>query len=490
MSAFGFLAGGVLLGIVVGAIPGLTATLAISLLLPFTFSLPPAEALLALTGIYVGGIFGGAITAITLRIPGAPANTMTLLDGHEMARAGRAEGALGLAIFSSTVGGLFGGVVLVLLAPQLARLALRFQSPEMFSMVVLALVAVASVSVGPLSKGLAATVLGLMLSTLGLDKLVPAPRFTFDVPDLLVGVPLLPVVIGLFALSEMFRQSGEPEMGGAGRVHLSFRGMLAFVPMLETVGFRLFAKSAAIGAFVGALPGGGAAMAAFLAYSEAKRGSDHPEKFGTGIPEGVAAPETANNAMTGGAFVPMLAFGIPGDSVTAVILGGLLIQGMTPGPMMFRENQELMTTLFVGFFAAYLILFVLGMGLLPLFARIGALRRCHLYPFIAVVALVAAYASERTMFAMGLAVVVGVLGYGLTRFGYPLVPVLLGFLLGPPLETNFRRALIVSDNGWWVFVTSPISALLLTSSCLLAFWLGRGHERRFPTDPSSPPSST
>ncbi|HXV65300.1 MAG TPA: tripartite tricarboxylate transporter permease [Vicinamibacteria bacterium] len=490
MSAFGFLAGGVLLGIVVGAIPGLTATLAISLLLPFTFSLPPAEALLALTGIYVGGIFGGAITAITLRIPGAPANTMTLLDGHAMARAGRAEGALGLAIFSSTVGGLFGGVVLVLLAPQLARLALRFQSPEMFSMVVLALVAVASVSVGPLSKGLAATVLGLMLSTLGLDKLVPVPRFTFGVPDLLVGVPLLPVVIGLFALSEMFRQSAEPESSGAGRIHLSFRGMLAFVPMLETVGFRLFAKSAAIGAFIGALPGGGAAMAAFLAYSEAKRGSDHPEKFGTGIPEGIAAPETANNAMTGGAFVPMLAFGIPGDAVTAVILGGLLIQGMTPGPMMFRENRELMTTLFAGFFGAYLILFVLGLGLLPLFARMGALRRCHLYPVIAVVALVAAYASERTMFAMGLSVVVGVLGYGLTRFGYPLVPVLLGFLLGPLLETNFRRALIVSDNGWWVFVTSPIGALLLATACLVAFWLGRGHERRFPTEPGRPPSST
>lgn len=472
LSGLAFLAGGVGLGLVVGAIPGLTATLAIALLLSFTFSLPTVDALLMLTGIYVGGIFGGAITAITVRIPGAPANTMTLLDGHAMARAGRTEEALGLATFSSFVGGLGGGIVLVLFAPQLARAALGFQSPETFSLIVLALVAVSAVSLGPLSKGLAATTLGLMLSTVGLDKLVPVGRFTLDVPDLLGGVPLLPVVIGLFALTELFWQVGEPSPE-APATSLDWRRSFDFIPTVRKLGPRLFAKSAGIGAFVGALPGAGAAMSAFLAYTEAKRSSPHPEKFGTGIPEGIVAPETANNAMTGGAFVPMLAFGIPGDAVTAVILGGLIIQGLTPGPALFRDAGDVMTPLFIGYFIAYGLVLVLGLALLPVFARLATLPRVYLLPLIGATSLVAAYASERTGFALALTVAIGVAGYGLRRFGYPLVPLLLGFLLGSPLETNFRRALMVSDDGAWIFVTSPVSAVLLFVTLLLAVVLRR-----------------
>jgi putative tricarboxylic transport membrane protein len=377
LESFAYLSGGVFLGIIVGAIPGLTATLAIALLLPFTFSLPPATALLALTGIYVGGIYGGSITAITMGIPGAPANTMTLLDGNPMARAGRTEEALGLATFSSFVGGIFGGLVLVLAAPQLARAALWFQSPETFSLIVLALVAVASVSsTAGLVKGLVSTTLGLMLATVGLDSMTPVGRFAFGSSELLVGVPLLPVVIGLFAVAEVFWESGEHERDGerdgdregelAAPPRLSMRRTFDFLRSVREIGPWLFVKSAAIGAFVGALPGAGAAMSAFLAYSEAKRTSKHPERFGRGTPEGVAAPETANNAMTGGAFVPMLALGIPGDAVTAVILGGLLIQGLTPGPMLMRENHELMTSLFVGYFVAYVVMLILGLGLVPL----------------------------------------------------------------------------------------------------------------------------
>ncbi len=294
------LVGSVALGVFVGAVPGLTATLAIALLLPFTFRLPAAEALVALTGIYIGGIYGGSITAITMRIPGAPANTMTLLDGHAMAAAGRPEVALGLATFSSFVGGVAGGLVLVAFAPQLARVALRFQSPETFSLVVLALVGVASVTRESLAKGLAATLLGLMLSTIGLDKMVPVPRFTMGLTNFLVGVPLLPVVIGLFALAEVFWVAGEPPRAAIGVGRLRFGHVFDFWPEARRVGWRPFAKSSAIGAFVGALPGAGAAMSAFLAYTEAKRGSSRSEAFGTGIPEGIVAPETANNATTGG----------------------------------------------------------------------------------------------------------------------------------------------------------------------------------------------
>ena len=425
-----------------------------------------------LTGIYVGGIYGGAITAITVRIPGAPANTMTLLDGHAMAKAGRTEEALGLATFSSFVGGIGGGIVLVLFAPELARVALTFQSPETFSLLFLALVAVSAVSLGPLSKSLAATTLGLMLSTVGLDKLVPVGRFTLDVPDLLVGVQLLPVVVGLFALSELFWQAGEPTTETP-KSSVQWRRTLDFVPTVKRVGPKLFAKSAAIGAFVGALPGAGAAMSAFLAYAEAKRSSPHPDKFGTGIPEGIVAPETANNAMTGGAFVPMLAFGIPGDAVTAVMLGGLIIQGLTPGPALFRDSGDIMTPLFVGYFVAYALVLVLGLALLPWFARLATLPRIYLLPMIGSVSLVAAYASERTVFALGLTVAIGVVGYALRRFGYPLVPLLLGFLLGAPLETNFRRALMVSDEGACIFVKSPVSALLLLAATALAVFFQR-----------------
>jgi putative tricarboxylic transport membrane protein len=467
----GILAGGVGLGLFVGATPGLTATLAIALLLPFTFHLPVVEALVMLTGIYIGGIFGGAITAITIRIPGAPANTMTILDGNAMAKAGRPEVALGLATFSSFVGGVVGGIVLVGFAPQLARVALEFQSPETFSLVLLALIAVATVNRENLVKGLAATLVGLMLSTVGLDKMLPVTRFTMGSTNLLVGVPLLPVVIGLFALTEFFWQTGEVESRPTERVGIRFNRVFDFWPEAKRVGWKLFAKSSAIGAFVGALPGGGAAMGAFLAYTEAKRSSQHPERFGTGIAEGIVAPETANNAVTGGAFIPMLAFGIPGDAVTAVILGGLMIQGVSPGLRLFRESGDLILPLFIGYFLAYGLVLLLGFALLPWYSSLARVDRAVLFPFIAAVSLVAAFVAQRTMFGMWLTLGIGVMGYLLRRFGYPLVPVLLGLLLGPMLESNFRRSLIVSEQGPLIFITSPVSAvLLLAAACLLLYF--------------------
>lgn len=474
----GFLVGGTLLGIVVGAVPGLTATLAIALLLPFTFALPAVTSVVMLTGIFIGGIYGGSISAVTVRIPGAPASAMTMLDGNAMAREGRTEAALGLATFSSFIGGIFGGVVLVLFAPQLARLALKFQSPEMFALVLLALVAVSTVSQGSLIKGFAATLIGLMLSTVGIDRLMPVPRFTFGSVNLLVGVPLLAVVIGLFAVTELFHQAGErpPSAGAAGAIR--FRHMFSFVAEVKRVGWGVFLKSSVIGVFIGALPGAGASMAAFIAYLEAQRSSKTPEKFGTGIPEGIAAPETANNAMTGGALIPMLAFGIPGDAVTAVILGGLMIQGIIPGPQLFRESATLVQPLFVGYFLAYIVMLIAGIGLLPIFAKITAIPRAVLFPFIGAIAVVAAFVSGRTPFAMFMAVVIGVLGYVLQRFGYPVIPVLLGLILGPMLESNFRRALVVSGGDPMIFLTSPISAVFIAISIAFAVLQGYVQPRR------------
>jgi len=476
----GFVCLGVLLGVFVGAVPGLTATLAIALLLPFTFGMPALDAILLMTGIFVGGIYGGSATAIMVRVPGAPANTMTMLDGHEMLRQGKPELALGLATAASVFGGLVGGVLLILFAPQLARFSLEFQSPEIFALVVLALVAVAAVSQESLVKGLIATVIGLMISTIGID-LAGVPRYTFEVFRLYTGLPLIPLVIGLFALAEVLRRLEEPLSRPRQVAWISFRRIFAFVPVWRRVGWKLPIKSSLIGAVIGALPGAGAAMAAFLAYAEAKRSSPHPEKFGTGIPEGIVAPESANNAMTGGAFIPMLAFGIPGDSVTAVILGALVIQGIVPGPQLFTQAGDLVLPLMVGFLFAYLVLMVLGLLLLPWFARVAVIDHAVLFPVIAAVAVVAAYVSERSLFAMGTMVVIGIGAWLLQRLQFSLVPVLLGVILGPLLERNFRRALGISGGDPTILVSSWIAVFLLLTAALLAFyfaWIQPRQQRR------------
>lgn len=480
LNLLGFVCLGVLLGVFVGAVPGLTATLAIALLLPFTFGMPALEAILLMTGIFVGGIYGGSATAIMVRVPGAPANTMTMLDGHEMLKQGKPELALGLATAASVFGGLVGGVLLILFAPQLARFSLEFQSPEIFALVVLALVAVAAVSQESLVKGLIATVIGLMISTIGID-LAGVPRYTFEVFRLYTGVPLIPLVIGLFALAEVLRRLEEPLARPKQVAWISFRRIFAFVPVWRQVGWKLPIKSSLIGAVIGALPGAGAAMAAFLAYAEAKRSAPHPEKFGTGIPEGIVAPESANNAMTGGAFIPMLAFGIPGDSVTAVILGALVIQGIVPGPQLFTQAGDLVLPLMVGFLFAYLVLMVLGLLLLPWFARVAVIDHAVLFPVIAAVAVVAAYVSERSLFAMGAMVVIGIGAWLLQRLQFSLVPVLLGVILGPLLERNFRRALGISGGDPTILVSSWIAVFLLLTAALLAFyfaWIQPRRQRR------------
>jgi putative tricarboxylic transport membrane protein len=465
-----YLVGGVLLGIVVGAVPGLTATLAISLLLPLTFTLPAAPAIVMMTGIFTGGIYGGSIAAITLRIPGAPASAMTMLDGHAMAQQGRAGSAIALATTSSFVGGIAGGVALVLFAPQLARVALEFQSPEMFALVVLALTAVATITPESLAKGAAATVIGLMLATVGIDHLVPVPRFTFGSVNLLVGVPLIPVVIGLFAVTELLQQSGEADRDVGSATGIALGSTAAWWADVRAAGWPTFVKSPVIGTLVGALPGAGAAMAAFLSYSEARRSSKHPERFGTGIPEGIVAPEAANNAMTGGAFIPLLAFGIPGDAVTAVILGGLVIHGITPGPQLFAGADGLVNVLFGAYFLSYVLILVFGLLLTPVFSRITRVPRAVLFPLIGSLAVVAAYTSEGTAFAIYLTVGVGVLGYLMRRFGYPLIPVLLGLILGPMLESNFRRSMILSEGDPTVFVRSPVAVVILLAAVAFPAW--------------------
>ena len=476
---------GVLLGVFVGAVPGLTATLAIALLLPFTFGMPALEAVVLMTGIFVGGIYGGSVTAIMVRVPGAPANTMTMLDGFEMTRQGRPEVALGLATAASVMGGLIGGVMLILFAPQLARFSLQFQSPEIFALVVMALVAVAAVSQDSLVKGLIATVIGLMISTIGID-IAGVPRYTFDIFRLFTGVPLIPLVIGLFALAEILRRLEEPYARPQQVAWISLRRIFSFIPAWRQVGWRLPVKSSLIGALIGALPGAGAAMAAFLAYAEAKRSSPHPEKFGTGTPEGIVAPESSNNAMTGGAFIPMLSFGIPGDAVTAVILSALVIQGIVPGPQLFVQAGELVLPLMAGFLLAYVVLLFVGLLMLPFFARLAVVDHAVLFPIIAAVAVVAAFVAERSVFAIAVMVTIGIGAWLLQRNGFSLVPVLLGVILGPLLERNFRRSMAISDGDPSIFVGSWIAVILLATAALMALYFGWTQFRRTRTKVPAP----
>lgn len=468
---------GVTAGILVGAMPGLTATLAISLLLPFTFSMKPVPALIMLLGIYCGGMYGGAITAILVRAPGTPGAAATVFDGYPLTRKGQGGKAVGVATIASALGGLISATIMIILSPQISRAALRFGPPEFFALAIFGLSVIFSVSGKSVLKGTIAGIIGLLFATVGLDYIVPRPRFTFGSVNLLMGTPLLPVVIGLFAVAEVFRMI---ELG-AGRLAVqTTEGMKIgrVIPSWSEMKglWKTIGKSGLIGTFIGALPGAGANIAAFVAYGEAKRSSKNPEAFGTGTLEGVAAPEAANNAVTGGALIPLLTLGIPGDAVTAVLLGALLIQGFQPGPLFFRTSLDVIYPIFAGLILANLVMLVVGLGACRVAAKIATMQRSILLPVIAVFSIIGAFATQSCYFQMRMALVFGVIGYLMERYKFPVAPVALAVILGPLAETSFRQSLIMSRGNPWVFFTRPISLILLiiaAGSVVWAVWRAR-----------------
>ncbi|EDQ03402.1 hypothetical protein OIHEL45_19816 [Sulfitobacter indolifex HEL-45] len=392
------LVGGFLLGLAFGAIPGLTATLAIALLLPFTFGMEVKDALVMVASIYMAGIYAGSITGITLNIPGAPSGAITTLDGHALMKAGKGTQALGLSAFSSSIGGLVGVVVLIALAQPISALALLFQTPDKFSLVLLAVVTVTIVASGSLLKAMLAMAIGLMISTVGIDPMVPVGRFDFGSYHLIEGINLLPAVIGLFATCELIAQAsmptkvGEPE-AVAKILRPKRRDFLPNWTLIREVGFFTYIKSAIIGVLIGMLPGGGASMASFIAYAEAKRSSRHPEKFGKGSYEGLAASESANNGMCGGAIIPLLTMGIPGDAVTAIIFGVLLIHGLVPGPALLGENFAIIAPMFAALFVAAIFVFLSVMHRPDLLTSVADKSRSTLR-IIGMISMVGVYASS------------------------------------------------------------------------------------------------
>ncbi|MDI6753128.1 MAG: tripartite tricarboxylate transporter permease [Thermodesulfobacteriota bacterium] len=449
---------GVTAGIIVGALPGLTATMGVALLIPFTFGLDPVQGLVMLIGLFTGGIYGACISSILIGIPGTPAGAATLLDGYAMNKKGQAGKAMGMAVIASWFGGTIGALIMTFASPQIAKVALEFGPPEFFSLAFFGLGIIITVSGRSILKGLISGIFGLMLPLIGFDPISGAPRLTFGSMELLGGITLIPVLIGLFGYSQVFQ--GIEKILVLPAIKTELKNLIPKLSEIKTV-LSTMVKSSLFGVFIGAVPGTGTDIAAFVSYGEAKRSSKHPEKFGTGILEGVAAPESGNNACAGGAMVPMLTLGVPGDAVTAVLMGALTIHNFQPGPMLFKDHPEVVYPIFAAMILAQFVMLFVGLGGARFFARLINIDRRILTPIIFLLCVVGSYAMRFSFFDVGISLVIGIIAYFMNYYGYPGSPVLLAIILGPMVEQNLRRSLVISHGDPTIFFTRPISAAFI-----------------------------
>ncbi|MDA0720308.1 MAG: tripartite tricarboxylate transporter permease [Proteobacteria bacterium] len=449
---------GVFLGTLIGALPGIGPSAGVAVLLPVTFGMPPVTAMIMLAGIYYGAMYGGTITSVLINTPGESASVMTTLDGYQMALKGRAGAALGMAAIGSFIAGTVSVVLLMVAAPPLAELAITFGPPEYFALMLLGLTTLASLTGGSMIKGLLMAVVGLTLGTIGIDLMIGAPRFTFDNVNLLDGLDFLPVAVGLFAVGELLFNLYRPIRSEPIKAKLS--GLLPTRQDWRDSSGAI-SRGTAIGFFVGMLPGAGATIASFLAYATEKRVSKRPEKFGTGIIEGVAAPESANNAASTGALIPLMALGIPGSGTTAVMLGALTLYGMQPGPLLMSTHPDVFWGLVASMYIGNVMLLILNLPLAPMFASILRVPYSILIPIIIGIALFGVYSVENSLFNVGVTVVFGGIGFVMRLYGYPPAPLVLALVLGPMLERAMRQSLQMSLGELDIFVTRPISATIL-----------------------------
>ena len=456
---------GVLWGIFGGALPGISPSIAMALLLPFTVGMEATNALVLLASVYVGAEYGGSIPAILIRTPGTNSASATVIDGNEMAKRGQAGEALGISLMSGLYGGLFGLVVLVLCTESLAQVALAFTPAAYFSLGILGLSVIAGLSGGSLLRGVIAACMGLMIAFIGSDPVSGVQRFTFGSEDLLDGVKPILVMVGLFAVTEMLVQIGEPPWARGGNA--STRLKLPNWAMSKRL-FKPQAIGAAIGTFEGVTPGAGGTVAAFMAYTEAKRWSKHPEEFGKGSPEGVAAPEAANNVVTATALVPLLSLGIPGSNSAAILLGGFLIHGLQPGPMLFQKAPEVVYGLYGGLFIANIAMLLIGLVILSPCMWLVNRPKPYLIAFILALVMAGVFAIQQSLFDCGLVLLIGLLGYVMRLLKLPVLPMVLGMVLGYMVESNYRRSLLISGGDHSIFVTDTVSAILLGLSAALS----------------------
>jgi putative tricarboxylic transport membrane protein len=460
---------GVLWGILGGALPGISPSIAMALLLPFTVGMDPTTALVLLASVYVGAEYGGSIPAILIRTPGTNSASATVIDGYEMAKQGRAGEALGISLMSGLIGGLFGLLVLVLATESLAKVALAFTPAAYFSLGILGLSVIAGLAGGSMLRGVIAASIGLMIAFIGSDPVSGVQRFTFGSADLLDGVKPILVMVGLFAVTEMLVQIGEPPWARGGQSSTKLK--LPDWAMSKRL-FKPQAIGAVIGTIEGVTPGAGGTIAAFMAYSEAKRWSKHPEEFGKGSPEGVAAPESANNVVTATALVPLLSLGIPGSNSAAILLGGFLIHGLQPGPMLFQKAPEVVYGLYGGLFIANIAMLLIGLVILGPCMWLVNRPKPYLIAFILALVMSGVFAIHQSIFECGLVLAIGVLGYGMRLLRLPVLPLVLGLVLGYLVESNYRRSLLISGGEHSIFLTDPVSALLLAIALVLSVYTG------------------
>src|SRR5687767_2651946 len=457
---------GVLLGTVIGILPGLGPPATIAMLLPLTFGMQPAGALIMLAGIYYGAKYGGSTSAILLNVPGESASVVTCLDGYPLARKGRAGAALGIAAIASFVAGTAGVIGLMLVAPPLAELALAFSAPEYFALMAVGLSMVSLLAGRSIVKALLAALVGLWISSVGTDLFSATSRFTFGQMELLSGIDFVVVAIGIFAIGEVLANMHERGGRPAIAVPKGLRNLLPTRQDLKDSRFA-FANGSLVGFFIGVLPGAGSTIASFIAYGLEKAVSRRPEEFGKGVPEGVAAPEAANNAETGGALIPMLTLGIPGSSTTAVLLAALVLWGFKPGPLFIGENPALFWGLVASMYIGNVMLLVLNMPLVPLFAQVLRTPAHVLYPLIIGISVVGVYSTSGSLFDVWLLAAFGLLGYLMRKLDYPSAPLILGLVLGGALERALRQSLMMSDGAVSILVSRPVSAVMLSLALLI-----------------------
>jgi putative tricarboxylic transport membrane protein len=470
LSPFNLLMGlaGVVMGTFIGALPGIGPVSGVALLLPLTFGMPPTSAIIMLAGIYYGSQYGGTITSVLINTPGESASVVTCIDGYQMALKGRAGAALGVAALGSFIAGTFGVILLMVMSPVLARWALSFGPPETFALMLLGLTTVTGLTGENATKGYISMVLGLMLAMVGFDIIGGEPRYTGGINEMLDGVDFLPVAIGLFGMGEVLLGAEQAVNMNILKARYGIRDV--WPSRADWIRSRwAMLRGTLLGFFIGILPAAGSTIASFLAYTVEKKVAKHPEEFGKGAIEGVAGPESANNAASAGAMVPLLTLGIPGSGTTAVLLGGFMMWGLRPGPLLFEKNPDFVWGLIASMYIGNVMLVILNIAFIPFFVWALRIPYAVLMPLIIVFCVTGAYAANNRVWDVGLMLIFGVLGYLMRKLDYSPAALTLALVLGPLAERALRQSLIISDAGMAIFFQRPISAVLTTAAIL---WVG------------------
>jgi putative tricarboxylic transport membrane protein len=455
---------GVFIGTLIGVLPGIGPVGAMAILLPATFHVPPLSTVIMLAGIYYGSMYGGSTTSILVNIPGEPATIVTCLDGYQMARKGRAGPALGISAFGSFIAGTIGVIGLMALSFPLARVALKFGPPEYVGLMVLGLILLTYLSQESFLKAMTMAALGLVLSFVGMDIITGKERFTFEVGDLVEGVRIVPMIMGLFGIAEVMENLEKAETRSIFQTHVK-----NLLPSRKDWADSIWPiiRGTLVGFFLGILPGGGALLASFSAYAIEKKVSKHPEEFGKGAIAGVAAPESANNAASSSAFIPLLTLGIPPNVVMAMLFVGLMLHGIKPGPMLLKDQPVVFWGVITSMYLGNAMLLVLNLPLIGMWVRLLKVPSTYLYPLIILFCLIGVYSVNNSIFDIGSMLVFGIIGYGFRKAGYPPAPLVLAFVLGPLLEQALRQSLMISNGNFLILVSRPISGACLGVAALL-----------------------